>query len=184
MWDAGGCQGNDCLYSNCSGDPVLTTPLTCEDQGMDAQFRHLIKRYTGTGDDLRHCTDLVGEIMIQADITDFPTVTWCQSRESILGSAELTNWTIFWVVIIQTVAILVSIPLMHVYVVLWKKARPLHGGNRFVYTSMSDSQWLKSLRSEDDEQAAFETRQRERAHRTTLNGSIGSLPDSTDNIPL
>ncbi len=38
MWIAGACSGNQCIYPNCTGEPVALTPLACKDRSMQFQF--------------------------------------------------------------------------------------------------------------------------------------------------
>ena len=151
MWEAGGCKGNDCVDVNCSGNPVNTTALVCDDEGMQAQFESFIDAYDGTADDLRDCIDLVSSIMeTDTSIQTFPTVTWCESRSSILESAKLSNLTMFCLLLVQSTLVFFSIPLMYMYVERWRKERPTPSANPFLYSSMSDSRWLRSIRSDDE----------------------------------
>ena len=157
MWEAGICQGNDCVDTQCSGDPVSTTPVVCADEGMQAQFRQLTSKYTGTADELRNCITLVNEIKQAAGDTKLPTVTWCQARAYFLAEAELTNEIMFWVLVGQCVFIFLSIVGMYYYMLLVRTTCPELTRQRFwIRSRLSDSRWLaSSLRSDDEEVNAF-----------------------------
>jgi hypothetical protein len=151
MWEAGGCSGNNCTDPQCSGNPVNTTPLVCDDEGMQAQFQSFIDSYDGTADELRDCVDLVTSIMeTETSIETFPVVTWCEARSSIIESARKSNLAMFCIVMVQSIMVFFSIPLMFVYVERWRKERPIHSNQPFLYTSMTDSRWLRSVRSDDE----------------------------------
>lgn len=153
MWIAGECLGNDCVFDDCRGDPVITTPLNCVDHGMQSQFQYLIDSYDGTADELRECVSIVEDIKNKTSDVGLPTVTWCQSRELFLTSASRTNAAMFGLTLAQSICILVSIFLMYYYMFLvrrdfpriekrlsWWRARP----------RLSDSKWLQSMKSEDE----------------------------------
>jgi hypothetical protein len=153
MWSAGQCVGNNCVFDDCRGDPVMTDPLECVDDGMQSQFQYFINNYYGSADELRACVSLVEEIKNKTGDVGLPTVTWCQSRELFLSSATRTNAAMFGLTLAQSICILISIFLMYYYMFLvkrdypriekrlsWWRARP----------RLSDSKWLQSMKSEDE----------------------------------
>lgn len=155
MWTAGECSGNDCMYPDCRGDPnVLTRPLSCHDLGMTAQFNYFIQSYDGTADELRDCINIVEDIRSKTGDTDLPTVTWCQSRELFLQSARTSNAAMFGLTLAQSICILLSVGLMYHYMYLVRRDCPdMHKRISWwrVRPRMSDSKWLQSLRSEDED---------------------------------
>ena len=163
MWLAGVCGGNECIDPACVGDPVLTTPLVCADEGMQAQFRQVISQYDGTAAQLRECISLVEAVKQEEDDKDLPVVTWCQARVNFLTDAEKTNEAMFWVVLVQSVLIFLSIAGMYYYMTLVRAVRPeAIRRPMWIRSRLSDSKWLSSLRSDDEELDAFKKRQLER----------------------
>jgi hypothetical protein len=154
MWSAGQCEGNECVYSDCSGDPVvITTPLTCADEGMLAQFNFFITSYKGTADELRDCISIVNDIKNKTDNPSVPTVTWCQSREMFITSARSVNASMFALTLFQSACILISICLMYYYMYIARTEFPDMNPKRHLWRfrpNLSDSRWLQSLRSEDE----------------------------------
>jgi hypothetical protein len=181
MWQSGWCEGNKCEVDGCADDPIALSPLRCDDEGMQAQFRSLISKYSGSQEELRICHQLLVEIMASTEnpdlIDDFPIITWCQSRSTMLQYAQMTIRFMFWIDILLTISLGISIPLMWLYVFLIKKLMPdLHTK---AWTPLFESRFFKSLKSEDEEIGALQFRQHQRATRT-MKGSLGSLDDATD----
>ena len=152
MWESGECQGNDCLYSDCRGDPVATTPLICADLGMTAEFGQWITKYKGTADDLRSCDFFLDSLMNATGVVGFPKVTWCQSRFLFLQSARGVNEFMFWFLLCQILLIGFSIPLAWLHSKLVQNAlRNKTGSKYFLRASTEDNRWLQSLKSEDED---------------------------------
>ncbi len=142
------------MFSVCCGDPVvLTTPLSCEDEGMLAQFNFFITSYEGSADELRSCISIVNDIKNKTNNPSVPTVTWCESRDMFLSSAQSVNASMFALTLSQSACILISIGLMYYYMYVAITEFPDMNPKRHLWRfrpNLSDSRWLQSLRSEDE----------------------------------
>lgn len=125
MWVDGGCSGNECSYNNCTGDPIVMTALKCIDVSMEIQFADWIGTYSGGADGLRTCIRVVDQVMIEADIQNYPTPTWCQCRAYFIDSAREANETMFIFLIIQCALVATTIPLVLIHTKYVRKSKPV-----------------------------------------------------------
>lgn len=142
MWVDGGCSGNECVYSNCTGDPVSLTPITCKDASMQIQFVDWTEAYDGSADELRTCISVVGEIMEESGIENYPTPTWCECRMYFIDSARKANEVMFIFLIIQSVLVAVSIPLAILHTKYVRRSKPISRNDWFADRVLDQDDYL------------------------------------------